>query len=209
MTRLQGIRILGAAAAAVAAALFATLAWAVASGAAGPWDEAIRSTTHASASESMTWLAFALSLVGSAPVWLSIAVAAGMFFWRFGWRHAAVDLAAVMIGASLLESGLKLAFGRARPEVYFGVAPLTYSFPSGHALFAACLYGALACLIAARIQDRVIGALLWIDAALLAIAIGISRVYIGVHYPSDVVAGYLVAVFWIGLVTAFRASDEK
>src|SRR6185436_15397566 len=128
---------------------------------------------------------------------------------RLAWRRAAIDLAIVMTGAVVLGNVLKLAFARARPEIYFGLAPPTYSFPSGHALYAACLFGALACLIADRILDPMRGAALWAGAVLLAGAIGVSRIYLGVHYPSDVAGGYLVAVFWVGLVTAARASTQR
>ena len=209
LTRLEGVRLTGAAAAALAAVLFALLAWGVASGAIAGADEAIRTGVHSFASDFSTALALALSFAGSAPIWVVIAIGATAAFWYLGWRRAAFDLAIVMLGAMVLENTLKLAFARVRPEIYFGIAPPTYSFPSGHALFAACLYGALACLISDRIGEPVKGAFIWGGAIVLAGAIGISRIYLGVHYPSDVVAGYLVAMFWIGVVTAARASDRK
>jgi undecaprenyl-diphosphatase len=209
MTRLRAVRLAGASSAGAAAVLFVLLAWAVASGAAEPWDTSLRGLVHNGASDAMTAAAFALSFVGSTPVWVIVAVAAAGIFVRLGWSKATADLAIVMIGAVVLENALKFAFARARPEVYFGALPPTYSFPSGHATYAACLYGALACLIADRIASVWKGAVLWMAAVLLACAIGLSRIYLGVHYPSDVAGGYLVAIFWIGLVTAFRASDRR
>jgi len=209
IARLKGARLAGASAAVAAALMFGALAWSVASGAADPVDTAVRATIHEGASDTTTQLAFLFSFLGSAPVWLSVSVAAGAVFWRLDWQRAAIDLVIVMTGAIALENALKLAFARARPEVYFGAAPPTFSFPSGHAFFAACLYGALACLIADRIGQPMRRVALWCAAMLLAGAIGWSRIYLGVHHPSDVVAGYVAAVCWIGFVTAVRASNEK
>ena len=209
MTDIQAARVAGAATASAALLLFALLAGATATGVIAPWDEAIRAGVHAWASDGATSLALALSFVGSAVVWGPLSIVAVVLFWRLGWRHAALDLIIVMAGAIVLENTLKYFFARARPEVYFGMVPSSDSFPSGHALFAAGLYGALAYLIAARVGGARAAVALWTGAVLLAGAIGVSRIYLGVHYPSDVAAGYLVAIFWIGAVTAIRASTDK
>jgi len=203
-----GMRPVGAAVAAVAFALFGLLAWAVIAGATEVWDTQINAAMHDNASDALTSLAFALSFLGSAPVWVPITAGTVIAFVWLGRRKAAIDLAIVMAGAVLLENGLKLAFARARPDIHLGVPPATFGFPSGHAIFAACLYGALACLIADRISSRAAGVALWAAAVLIAALIGVSRLYLGMHYASDVGAGYLVAIFWIGAVTALRASDE-
>jgi undecaprenyl-diphosphatase len=99
-----------------------------------------------------------------------------------------------MAGAVALENGLKYAFHRARPEPFFAMAPETYSFPSGHALFSTCFYGALAGLLAANVKGASLRAAIWVAAGMLVLAIGLSRVYLGVHYPTDVIGGYLVAI---------------
>jgi undecaprenyl-diphosphatase len=102
-----------------------------------------------------------------------------------------------MAGASVLDTVLKLAFHRARPEPYFGyVLPESYSFPSGHALFSFCFFTAGAALLAPRLQHSALRWLVWAVAASLILAIGFSRIYLGVHYPSDVLAGYAVGLIW-------------
>src|SRR6185369_17932911 len=78
----------------------------------------------------------------------------------------------------------------------------TYSFPSGHSLFSFCFYGVLAGLLTRRLKSRVARVLIWICAALLVSAIGLSRIYLGVHYPSDVIAGYLAASLWVSTLVA-------
>ena len=75
-------------------------------------------------------------------------------------------------------------------------------FPSGHALLSFCLYGVLAAVLAARLKGRRARALVWAAAALLVLLVGLSRLYLGVHYPSDVLAGYAAAFVWVVAVAA-------
>jgi membrane-associated phospholipid phosphatase len=119
-----------------------------------------------------------------------------VFVWHRWWRGAIVLLVA-MAGAGVLDTALKLAFRRTRPTPYFGYAlPESYSFPSGHALFAFCFFTAGAALLAPRLQHPALRVLVWTVAATLVLAIGFSRIYLGVHYPSDVLAGYTVGLLW-------------
>jgi undecaprenyl-diphosphatase len=85
---------------------------------------------------------------------------------------------------------------------FFGAVPQTYSFPSGHSLFSFCFYGVLAGLITARIESRPLRILIWILAATLVFSIGLSRIYLGVHYPSDVLGGYLAGTIWVSTMLA-------
>jgi undecaprenyl-diphosphatase len=110
-----------------------------------------------------------------------------------------------MAGALAMDVVLKHVFHRARPVAYFVPQPRTYSFPSGHALGSFCFYLVLAGLLTARLRDLTARVLIWMVAALLVAAIGFSRVYLGVHWPTDVIAGYAAAAFWVaGLVTVDR-----
>jgi undecaprenyl-diphosphatase len=95
---------------------------------------------------------------------------------------------------------LKHAFHRPRPVAFFGAAPSSYSFPSGHALGSFCFYGMLAAILAAPARGRVAKFCVWTAAVLLVGMIGFSRIYLGVHYPSDVIAGYCAAAVWVGAV---------
>jgi membrane-associated phospholipid phosphatase len=78
--------------------------------------------------------------------------------------------------------------------------PATYSFPSGHALFSMCFYTTIAWLLAREMCRLRVQVCLVIVAATLIILIGLTRIYLGVHYPSDVIAGYLAAGFWLCIV---------
>jgi undecaprenyl-diphosphatase len=120
-----------------------------------------------------------------------------------GRKHAAVLLIGATMGAETLSQTLKLVFHRARPETFFGLAaPNTFSFPSGHAMVSACFYGVLAAILSTRISSTRGKAGVWLLSVLIAGAIGLSRIYLGVHYPSDVLAGYAAAVIWVGAVRA-------
>jgi len=105
-----------------------------------------------------------------------------------------------MVGMAALDITLKLAFHRPRPLAYFGPTPTTYSFPSGHAMGSVCFYGVLAAILAARASGRGAKWGIWMGAVLLIGLIGYSRIYLGVHYPSDVIAGYCAGAVWVGAV---------
>jgi undecaprenyl-diphosphatase len=100
----------------------------------------------------------------------------------------------------VLDLALKYAFHRQRPIPYFGSAPTTFSFPSGHSLFSFCFFGTLAGLMATRTSARPLKVIIYLTAALLIFSIGLSRIYLGVHYPTDVVVGYLAAGIWVTTV---------
>jgi membrane-associated phospholipid phosphatase len=107
---------------------------------------------------------------------------------------------------------LKLLLPRARPMPFFGIAPSALSsFPSGHALFAVSLYGTLAWQIASRLTGACRRAGVWVGASVLILAIGSSRVYLGVHYLSDVLAGYAAGIAWASavlLAASARTADR-
>ncbi|EIW19759.1 undecaprenyl-diphosphatase [Pelosinus fermentans] len=106
-------------------------------------------------------------------------------------------LTVCLLGGAALNEMLKHLFERARPEAFQIVAESGFSFPSGHAMVSLCFYGIVAFLIVRKrsLQWRIAGAVV---ATLLIVAIGVSRIYLGVHYPSDVVAGYAAGATWLG-----------
>jgi undecaprenyl-diphosphatase len=106
-----------------------------------------------------------------------------------------------MIGAALLNVTLKMTFKRARPTPFFDLtAPETYSFPSGHSLGSACFFGGLAALLTTRIKNRRVRLAVWILCTAMFLLIGLSRIYLGVHHTTDVIAGFVAALIWILMV---------
>jgi undecaprenyl-diphosphatase len=119
-------------------------------------------------------------------------------------RRVCLPLAA-MVGSAPINFGLRAAVGRYRPEVSFIpnqmpelVHPFQrWSYPSGHAMTATICYGVAAYLVI-QVYPRAGWKVLFLYALWLA-AVGFSRVYLGVHWPSDVLSGYLVGGFWLGM----------
>jgi undecaprenyl-diphosphatase len=179
--------------------LFAWLGREMAEGETLRFDNAVRGWAHQFASPGMTRAMTAVSALGYGFLLFALIIVF-LFFARLRWLRAAVWLAITMAGALLLDIALKYAYHRHRPTAFFGVSPGSYSFPSGHALCSFCFYGALAGLLSARIKSLLWRIVIWSAAAALVMAIGFSRIYLGVHYPSDVLGGYLAATVWVGTV---------
>ncbi|MCU1219282.1 MAG: phosphoesterase, PA-phosphatase related [Candidatus Angelobacter sp.] len=212
---LFGAAILASLGAAVLALfLFTWLGSEVVEGDTQHFDQVIREWVHRYASPGMTHAMTAISLLGYNALIVELAIGLAVFGW-LRWRRAAVWLTVAMTGSLVLDLALKYVYHRTRPTAYFGTAPHSYSFPSGHALCSFCFYGVLAGLLSARIKSLALQIVIWCIAAALVIAIGISRIYLGVHYPSDVVAGYLAAMVWVGTiilldhVRKFRKGSKK
>lgn len=165
------------------------------------FDEATRAAVHQLASPVMTAIMRGFSFIGST---IALTIATIIVLVRFAqkkWNHEAKLFAATMIGGALLNITLKLTFKRARPTPFFDLTPPeTYSFPSGHSLMSFCFFGALAAILSTRIKNRRARAFMWIFATMMFLSIGFSRIYLGVHHTTDVIAGFSAALIWIFMV---------
>lgn len=148
-----------------------------------------------------TALAHVLSFVGSEVVVGGIAlVLLGVLLWRRRLDQA-VPFAVAVAGAAILTAALKALVARPRPPRpdVLGAVDHSYSFPSGHTLTSAVLIALVVWLLWCRTTH--LGRVLLVESgALLAFAIGASRVYLGYHWLTDVVASWLVALAWLGAV---------
>jgi len=110
---------------------------------------------------------------------------------------AALFMLVAVGGGQFLSTGLKLAFERPRPEIVpHAVHVVTASFPSGHAMLSAVTYLTLATLLTRLLPERRVQIYVMALAVFLTFMVGLSRIYLGVHYPTDVVAGWLVGSGW-------------
>lgn len=114
-----------------------------------------------------------------------------------GKRHAAVLVLVAVAGGQLVSLALKAGFDRARPElVPHGAVVYTASFPSGHAVMAAVTYLTLGALLARAHAALPVKLYVLGLAVLLAVLVGVTRMYLGVHWPTDVAAGWVVGAGW-------------
>lgn len=193
--------LLGLGAAIAALIFFSWLTDQVFEGDAVQFDEATRAAVHQLASPAMTVVMRFFSFVGSTLMLTILTAIVIVWFAMRRWGREAKLFAITMIGGSLLNMTLKLTFKRSRPIPFFDPwPPETYSFPSGHSLMSACFFGALAAILNARIKRKRVRAVVWVLGTLMFLAIGFSRIYLGVHHTTDVIAGFSAALIWIVVV---------
>lgn len=114
-------------------------------------------------------------------------------------RGLALLMTVAVIGGVALSMALKLGFDRPRPDIPHAARVFTASFPSGHATLSAITFLTLGALLTRATPDRRIRTYVMMLAVILTVAVGISRVYLAVHYPSDVLAGWCIGCAWAAL----------
>lgn len=145
------------------------------------------------------------ALGGIAVLSFLVAAAAGFLWLNAQRRLALFVLAAVMSGVAL-SMALKMGFDRPRPDLSSAAtAVYTASFPSGHSLMSAVVYLTLGALLARTMRRRAAKIYVMSLAVLVVVAVGISRVYLGVHWPTDVLAGWALGAGWALLAALLAA----
>jgi undecaprenyl-diphosphatase len=170
-------------------------------------DLAVQQAVHGWTNPTLTRVMLALTFIGSIKVFVPTLVLALIVLLAIGEREQGRRLirkrqvtaifALGIGGALLLNDSFKLHFHRARPQAPWSIGDEpTFSFPSGHSLFSFVLYGLIAYTLLGRRSPRRAPTLL--AAAALVLGIGLSRIYLGMHYPTDLLAGYLTGACWLG-----------
>ena len=179
---------------------FVALASGVLSAATAPFDDTILQALRTNASDPVgpAWLERAvlnLSALGSVAVTTLFVCVAALFLLLDQRPRQALLVVGATVIAALGLTALKLAIGRERPTIVEHIEVVGgLSFPSGHSLIAAVLYPTLGMLVASNLRQRHLKVFVFTVAALLALIVGFTRVYLGVHYPSDVLGGWLLGV---------------
>ena len=138
-----------------------------------------------------------VTALGGVAVLTFLTLAAAGFLWLHRRRGTALYLMAAVGSGVALSNTAKALFDRPRPDlVPHGAAVHTASFPSGHSLMAAVVYLTLAVLVARTMPSRRLRVYVVALAILVTVAVGVSRVYLGVHWPTDVLAGWAAGGAW-------------
>jgi undecaprenyl-diphosphatase len=162
----------------------------------GAFDGVATSVLHGLATPRLDGVMEVITALGSTPIVATLVVVTLALLWWRRHRREALFLAVAMAGSLALNETLKLLVHRPRPQLDWAALQSGYSFPSGHAMNSLVFYSVVAIIIWATRGRRAGGAALG-AAAGLALLIGTSRVYLGFHYLTDVVGGFLAGSAWV------------
>ncbi len=181
---------------ALALVLFRLLARDVYEGTAAPIDRSASYFLHGYSTPLLDAVMWTATFVGSATFVVPFGLlVVGLLLWR-GYRREAVFLVVATVGGVLLNQVLKLAFARERPSLPWSPPIGEYSFPSGHSMNSFVFFLGIASVVWV-VAGRRWGRWAFLLAVPLVLLTGTSRVYLGFHYFSDVVGGYVAGLFWL------------
>jgi undecaprenyl-diphosphatase len=186
---------------------FADLADEVVEGDTARFDEAVLLSFRAADDPAMPigprWLTEVgrdITALGGATVLMLVIVAVTGYVWLIGKHGAMWLILAATLGGWLISSLLKYFFARPRPTVVAHLAEVsTASFPSGHSMMSAVVYLTLGALLTRLVARPLVKLYILAIACVLTGLVGLSRVFLGVHYPTDVLAGWLAGLIWATL----------
>ena len=182
---------------------FAALAEVVREGYTQQFDTAVLRWLGARHTPALTTIMTEVTPLGTGIVVLTVVGITTAFLWHTEHKHSARMLLAATAGNILLNNVLKLFFDRARPSVFeWGTHAASSSFPSGHAMSATVVYGTVAYLLARLQKHGWARAITLSLAVIMIVLICLTRLYLGVHYPSDVLGGIIVGLAWSGFCMA-------
>ncbi|HEY7598003.1 MAG TPA: phosphatase PAP2 family protein [Actinophytocola sp.] len=159
----------------------------------------------------LTAVMTAFTTIGSSAVLVTLAFGVMVWLGVARRRREAVLVGGTTAGALVLSPVLKNLVERARPGDAHLVLVNSWAYPSGHSLTSTAVIGVLTTLAASHLASRRARAAVLVAGALLIAAVGISRVYLGVHWPTDVLAGWLIGALWLAvcLLVYDRAARDR
>lgn len=161
------------------------------------FDKKILSAVHKNINPAVKNFMLTISFIGSAKFYFIIAP---FLIWYLIKKKHFIELwslVATILGSVLLNNVLKISFGRIRPIEFFLVEQSGFSFPSGHSMNTLTFYGMAAYLYLRNKKSSLKKVLIWIALAIFILLMGFSRIYLGVHWPSDIIGGYSAGFIWL------------
>lgn len=160
------------------------------------FDTVILLWIHQFANPVVDTIMLAITRLGDPSFVVIVVVVSFSILWLRRDRQEARIFLIACLGAFILNTGLKLCFTKHRPQLWHSLINETsYSFPSGHALGSLVLYGLIAYLLATNYPK--VSRLIYSLTVIMIVAIGVSRLYLGVHWVTDIIAGYGVGFLWL------------
>ena len=147
-----------------------------------------------------------ITILGNTPVQAIIAIVAVIWLYLRQYKAEAIFVGASGLLASILIVSLKYIYQRQRPSITHLVHASGYSFPSGHSLGTFMILGAIAIVLAQRLEKKESKIVVYAITGLLIFLVGLSRIYVGVHYLTDVLAGFTLA---FGLINAIYPTYDR
>jgi undecaprenyl-diphosphatase len=190
---------------------------AVYAGAAGPIDTVLFDAVHVGArwtpANSPGWWNEAVrdvTSLGGTVVLTGAVIAVAVYLWAAARYRLSALLVSSAISATLFSGAIKLLLARARPDsIGHLVETTSASFPSGHALLSAAILLTVGGIVAIAARKPSEKRVIWGTAVLLTLGVGLSRVWLGVHWPSDVAAGWLFGSSWAALTLWLAMRIER
>ncbi|MBE9193967.1 phosphatase PAP2 family protein [Synechocystis sp. LEGE 06083] len=160
------------------------------------FDKTILLWIHKFANPTLDQVMLGITHLGNPSTVIPFAILIFALLWWRCPRQQALVFALACLGGAILSFSLKLTFSKPRPQLWSQlILEKTFSYPSGHALGSMVLYGFSAYLLAINFPKK--ANIIYALASFLIVAIGFSRLYLGVHWPTDIIAGYGVGFLWI------------
>jgi membrane-associated phospholipid phosphatase len=138
-----------------------------------------------------------LTFFGSPLVVTVLVVVSSVLLYRRGKSRSAAAMSIANGAGAGFNEILKLIFRRKRPDIHRLITARGYSFPSGHSMGSVVFYGMISYFVSRFTNSKFLKAFTYIASSLVVLMTGISRIYLGVHYPSDVIAGFLAGCTWL------------
>jgi undecaprenyl-diphosphatase len=154
-------------------------------------------------------VAVSITALGSVTLLTLLTIFCSFLLYAKRARSFAILLLLTALGSAVISQILKAFFERARPDVAYRLVSVEgYSYPSGHSVSAAAIYIVLGIILSRFFERRAHRFTLHLFFAALVIAIGLSRIYLGVHFASDVLAGFLAGLCWCGVILTIEAAHK-
>lgn len=175
------------------------------------FDSSVISAIQGLETPSLTSIMKFFTFIGSSKAVIVISLVLMVFLYIVLHHRLELILFTVaVVGSAILNDVLKNLFQRLRPNLHRLIEISGYSFPSGHAMTAFTVYGIVAFLLWRHLDSKRNRSILVLFSVFMILMIGISRIYLGVHYPSDIIGGYFVSAFWLtNLIWFFQYYQER